>query len=167
MNRQFCAIVDANSMSEVVRETHEATQILVKFLRQGRGTLHMGGKLREELEVSPRHKRWIGAGIARGWIKNIDNGEVERRTHDMKANRTLRSDDPHIIALAQVGGARLLVSRDVALGKDFKDREFLDNPRGKLLPFEAKTSSVQNFLSRTPLCTRRALRASPTGASNP
>ncbi len=158
MKRKFCAIVDANSLPEVVSSANAASQIFVEFLAQGLGMIHIGGQLRNEWEANQHHRTWISNGIARGWIKNVDNGEVERKTQDMMTNPKLRSNDPHIVALAQVGGARLLVSRDVALGKDFKDKQFLENPRGKVFPSKAKSSYIRNFLRKTPLSTRHASR---------
>lgn len=44
----------------------------------------------------------------------------------------LTSDDPHIIALARVSGARLLISEDSALRNDFKNRTLIASPRGKV-----------------------------------
>jgi hypothetical protein len=44
----------------------------------------------------------------------------------------LKSDDPHIIALAKVSGARLLCSKDQNLHTDFGNRVFIDKPRGNI-----------------------------------
>ncbi|MYH42126.1 MAG: hypothetical protein F4017_01170 [Acidimicrobiaceae bacterium] len=41
-----------------------------------------------------------------------------------------RSDDHHVIALAQISGARLLFSNDKDLHKDFKNRQLIDQPTG-------------------------------------
>ena len=40
------------------------------------------------------------------------------------------SDDPHIIALARVSGARTLCSNDNNLHTDFKNQRLLSHPRG-------------------------------------
>ena len=42
------------------------------------------------------------------------------------------SDDPHVIALARVSGARLLCTDDVGLMTDFKDKKLIDKPRGSV-----------------------------------
>ena len=44
----------------------------------------------------------------------------------------LKSDDPHIIALALVNGARLLYSNDLALQKDFRNAKLVSKPKGKI-----------------------------------
>ena len=50
-------------------------------------------------------------------LKLIPSDKVGRV---MDGLRNLQSDDPHIIALAQVAGVRLLVSGDINLHSDFK-----------------------------------------------
>ena len=44
----------------------------------------------------------------------------------------IRSDDPHVLALARATGVRLLYTGDADLIADFKDKAFLDRPRGKI-----------------------------------
>jgi hypothetical protein len=48
----------------------------------------------------------------------------------------LRSDDPHVLAVALVSGARVLFSFDAALCDDFRDRRIIKDPRGKILRSE-------------------------------
>jgi hypothetical protein len=58
-----------------------------------------------------------------------DAEEIDKR---QKVNVQLcKSDDPHIIALAQISGARLLCSHDEGLGEDFTNVK-LFKPRGKV-----------------------------------
>ena len=42
------------------------------------------------------------------------------------------SDDPHVIALARISGARLLCSNDKDLQQDFGTKNLIDRPRGKV-----------------------------------
>ena len=46
------------------------------------------------------------------------------------------SNDAHVIALAQVSGARLLYSNDSDLQDDFKDKSLIDSPRGRIYTTE-------------------------------
>ena len=61
-----------------------------------------------------------------------EDTEVDERTRELQGGAVLRSNDPHVIALAQVSGSRLLYSRDGDLQKDFKDRSLIDSPRGSV-----------------------------------
>ena len=55
-----------------------------------------------------------------------------------------RSDDEHVLALAVVSGARLLYTNDTALIADFKNREIIANPRGKVY-----STAVSNRVTAT------------------
>lgn len=44
----------------------------------------------------------------------------------------LRSNDPHILALARASGARLLYTADKDLIADFKNPRIVSRPRGKV-----------------------------------
>jgi predicted nucleic acid-binding protein len=68
------------------------------------------------------------AGIA----KKVPDADVAVERENMDGLPTLRSNDAHIIALARASGARVLCSADGALGADFKDKTFVDKPRGKV-----------------------------------
>ena len=52
-----------------------------------------------------------------------------------------RSNDTHVIALAQISGARLLYSNDKDLYVDFKNKHLIDEPRGKIY----STNEDKNF----------------------
>ena len=62
MKRKFCAIVDANSVPEVIGSDNAASQIFVEFLVQGLGIIHIRGKLRNELEANQHHMTWSSNG---------------------------------------------------------------------------------------------------------
>ena len=62
--------------------------------------------------------------LRRVWM----NGE----TAAVKALSICVSNDPHVIALARISGARLLCSRDQKLHSDFGNKHLVDNPRGSV-----------------------------------
>ena len=43
-----------------------------------------------------------------------------------------RSNDPHVIGLARISGARILCADDGALEDDFGNKALVDSPRGKV-----------------------------------
>lgn len=49
-----------------------------------------------------------------------------------ESHQERQSDDPHILALAVVSGARLLYSNDRLLQHDFKNLALINQPRGKV-----------------------------------
>ena len=77
------------------------------------------------------------------------------KTQDLQDEGQCRSDDPHVLALAIVSGARLLYSNDAALQRDFKDKRLIDSPRGKVystLEGNNFQRAHQRLLQRTDLC---------------
>ena len=68
------------------------------------------------------------------------------------------SDDPHIIALAQISGARLLYTNDLALQRDFRKRDLIADPRGKVYSTHRRddyTEAHRKLLSNRTLCRSR------------
>ena len=130
----MCAIVDVNVAPEVFGDNPPpAAEKFFEWLERGGGRLVVGGKLLEELEEnSPDFRRWGQAAQLAGKMIIVNEREVETRTRQIEREGAIRSDDPHILALAQVSGARLLYSNDRNLGDDFRDRKLIDNPPGRV-----------------------------------
>lgn len=90
-----------------------------------------------------------------GYVKDIDDEEVDRVAEQLCRDRACKSDDEHIIALARVGRARLLYSHDTALHRDFGNRELLSNPLGKVYSTRTRsefTDGHRRLLANRNLC---------------
>lgn len=70
-----------------------------------------------------------------------------------RAGRAIRVPDESLerIALAQVSGARVLCTDDHPLMQDFKNRELLSNPRGRVY----QRAEHAALLGHTRACSRR------------
>ena len=130
----MCAIVDANVASEVFGSNlSPAGEKFFEWLNKGSGRLVVGGKLLEELEKSSADFIYWGRGaLLAGRMKIVNKSEVDARTEQIQRENKIRSDDPHVIALAQVSGARLLYSNDGDLQQDFRNEKLIDDPRGNV-----------------------------------
>ena len=143
----MCAIVDANAAHEVFGSnqqptTSEAGEGFFRWLNSGKGKLVVGGeKLEKELDRVPQFRMWAMQAKLSGRLINESKDRVDQEAKKIKENGDLQSDDPHIIALAQVSGTRLLFSNDKNLHKDFGNPEVINNPRGKIY----STSENTNF----------------------
>lgn len=150
----MCAILDANVAHEVFSEHQtEPGQAFFDWLNRRHGRLTVGGKARRELARHRAAARWLLEGIRAGRVRSENDGEVDRLSD--KLEDRCRSDDPHIIALAKISGARLLYSNDRALHQDFGDRELVNQPRGKVfstLETPRLTDVHQGLLNRRDLC---------------
>ena len=134
----MCAIIDANIAHEVFGDKRpEAGEEFFKWLLKGKGRLVAGSKLLEELKRT-KYRRWARQAIFyAGIFRPVIGDEVNAKTKELEQRKrkikdTYKSDDPHILALAQVSGARLLYSNDGDLQEDFGNKDLIDNPRGKV-----------------------------------
>lgn len=151
----MCAILDANVASEVFgRADSAAGDAFADWVWSGSGRLVVGGHLRTELLRTGVQRVWQEL-IAAGRLEQIEEREVAERTEEIR--KRCRSDDAHVVALAQVSGARLLYSNDRRLQDDFGDAALIDDPRGAIFStIESKefTRDKQALLERRELCRR-------------
>ena len=88
-------------------------------------------------------------------MKFIDDDIVKSRVEEIEESGSFKSDDPHVIALAQISGARLLYSNDPDLQQDFGDKRLIDSPRGKVYSTRINqefTRIHRQLLGRRDLC---------------
>ena len=127
------AILDVNVAHEVFGGSNrpEAGKQFYDRINKTEGVLVVGGKLLREL-LKTSLKRHIEEADRKGIIKRIKDQKVDALTKKLQDQRGFRSNDPHVLALAQASGARLLYSNDGDLQKDFGNKELIDQPRGKV-----------------------------------
>ena len=154
----MCAILDANTGSEVFGSSPSpAGQKFLQWVNKGQGRLVVGGKLLSELKKLSAFEQWAQTAIVSGRMRTGKEEYVATITQQLEGQGDYLSDDPHILALAQVSGARLLYSNDSKLQKDFKSKSLIDNPRGKVYTTNAGkgfSRAHQGMLGRKDLCKR-------------
>ena len=131
----MCIIVDANKLGEFLASPpNDDAMPIRQWLERpnGAGTLvySTGGKFAGELGRNARTKLavYAQAGKARLVAAHRFSDDADR----LRASGQLRSDDPHVLALARASGARLLYTGDQDLIADFKDSSLIRDPRGKV-----------------------------------
>lgn len=122
----MCVIVDANCCHRLFCSPPHPDYIPVfAWINDKDGILVYGGKLARELLRNEKMKRllvqWDRAGRARRFSDDA-LAPAERRIVD---SGFLRSDDPHILALAIVSQTRTICTEDRDLWTDFKDRRIV------------------------------------------
>ena len=130
----MCAIVDANVVHEVFGSNlPPAGERFFDWIERGTKRLVVGGRLREELDASSENfRKWARVAVRTGKIRIVSKNEVDARTREVENEGGYESNDPHVLALAQVSGARLLYSNDDDLQEDFRNKSLIDQPRGKV-----------------------------------
>jgi len=121
------------------------------------GRLVTGGKAADELLKMGAPRRFIRALAQAGRLRLIPKAEVEAEQTIVLATELCQSDDPHIIALARVSGARVLCSHDKALHADFsakpprgKNPHLVSKPRGKIY----QNATHRHLLQHSAACRR-------------
>ena len=158
----MCAIVDASVIGEVfgrARSRTPAAQKFFEWLNAGSGKLVIGGKLRRELERSTAYRDWAQIATLAGKVISENDDAVNAKASQLAA-LIHRRDDPHVVALAQISGARLLYSNDRALIRHFQDEQFISCPQGSVYttlepnspPRGDFTSAHREMLLRPDLC---------------
>ena len=153
----MCAIVDANVAHEVFGENAPpAGARFFRWINEGNGRLAVGGLLMRELaNSSSGFRAWAVQAQLSGRLRVANKSEVENMTAALSEAGACRSNDHHVIALAQVSGARLLYSNDRDLQDDFRDKRLIDNPRGRVystLGTSGFLKSHRDLLRRRDLC---------------
>ena len=153
----MCAILDANVVHQVFGFSRpEAGEKFFQWLSSGKGRLVTGGKSFDELKGSSEGFRtWAVQARLAGRLREESRHEVDSRTTELEREGVYKSDDPHVLALAQVSDVRLLYTNDGALQRDFDDKRLIDNPRGKVYTTRVNrnfTTTHRNLLRRQDLC---------------
>ncbi|MCY3594933.1 MAG: PIN domain-containing protein [Bacteroidetes bacterium] len=158
----MCAIVDASVVSQVfgTKRTEAGEEFFRWIDSNTNGRLVVGGKLSEELEKVSEFHRWAREAALSGKMRVINKDQVDRTEEDLRMSLVCSSNDAHVIALAQVSGARLLYSNDNKLQRDFNNKDLISNPRGKVYTTNkgrtAFSPDHRKLLARRDLCRAKA-----------
>ena len=131
----MCMIVDANKLGKFLADPPDEDALPIRewlYRRRGAGTLvySTGGKFKKELGAKARRR--LADYAQAGKARLVPAHRFAEDQNALQASRHLRSDDPHVLALARASGARLLYTGDQALIADFKDARLIRTPRGKV-----------------------------------
>ena len=115
----MCLILDTNKYGDFLTPTNRDMEPVRKWMQTGNGKIAYSPteKMQSELNRHNRMREQFDRYRETDKLKLVPSDKVRRV---MDGLRDLQSDDPDIIALAQVAGIRLLVSGDTNLHADFK-----------------------------------------------
>lgn len=127
----MCLIIDANCAAKFASGHREAAPIAIWLVKKS-GRLVVGGtKLKGEYNRVAKFAGLLAQLSAAGKIKFASDSDTDRLEQELSDSGLLISDDPHILALARVSGARVLYSNDQNLHADFCSGAML-TPRGSV-----------------------------------
>ena len=115
----MCAILDANTFHKFKDPSDEDMKPVWKWLESKNGKIVYANTKKFEQE-------WYRGGMDHVRDQLMRSGQLKLVSQDIQEkkselNDTIRSDDPHIIALAVIGEVKVLISEDRKLIQDFKE----------------------------------------------
>ncbi len=146
----MCLIIDVNWVHHVHPTPNVDGAPIREALLAGRARLVYGGKLAQEYrDGSGDFRRWLVRLDQAGRALKVPDSDVDRATEELVRGGAYVSDDPHVIALAQVSRVRLLCSSDGALHTDFTNHLLL-SPRGSVYQRAEHTHLIDEHCGRVP-----------------
>lgn len=143
----MCIIIDANIAALVFSPSNDFKPLIDWLEREGK--MVIGGRLSEEIDQIHTVRRFVRALLQAGKARVIPSGVVEQETSSIAG--ACESNDPHIIALARVGGARILCSHDKTLHRDFGNPALISNPQGHIYQNAGHAHLLRKY-GHTPAC---------------
>lgn len=127
-------IIDANcSASALCPQPHAEFAPLMQAILNGSLRIQYGGtKLTEEYMRLGQVWKFLRVLDQAGRVAVVARAAVDEEEKRLAEECQLKSDDPHVLAIARISGARLLCSRDQALHQDFGNPQIINKPRGKI-----------------------------------
>jgi len=148
----MCIIIDKSVIGVFLSEKAEHrrnSDPIRNWLEKGGGQIVYGGRNAEELESSARMRKYIVESGRRGRAKLIAKKSVDDDEATVAGLPELQSDDPHVLALARVSGARLLFAEDHDLEVDFRNTRIVHRPKGRVYK---KFPEHKHLLKPCPRC---------------
>lgn len=128
----MCLIVDANVAHLLFGPSRDVeAEPIWRWLHDRDGIIVYGGLLANELGTNHGARRLLVELGRQGKAALVPRTEVEREQAVVELLGLCTSDDPHVVALARVSGARVLFTNDRALMDDFRNRRLV-TPKGKI-----------------------------------
>jgi hypothetical protein len=123
----MCLVIDANQAHAFGDLTNRPyISEIVKWIGQG-GRIAAGGKLRDELFKIAAFRQLLTEWNRAGRIVNFDDALLAAEGE--RISDQCISDDPHVIALARLSGAKVVMTEDRALIADLKNNEVIGSRR--------------------------------------
>ena len=153
----MCVIVDANLAFRIFMPAPVADfRPVFEWLHapDKNGCLVFGGKLSNELSHRTDSRRYLRALLQAGRAYQIPDTIVQSEEQRITDSEICKSDDPHVVALARVSGARTLCSHDQALHQDFRNPKLIAKPRGRVY----QSATHMHLLRHDTSCPRRSTK---------
>ena len=122
----MCVILDVNRLSDFQNQSNTDMEPMRKwFLKMNSKFVHSHTEKFQKDWKGETKKRLLRKWKQAGKLRIVGKEKVEEET--LKLEGKIKSNDPHIIALARIAKVKVLVSKDGDLQKDFKNRDLVSH----------------------------------------
>ena len=141
----MCLIIDTSRASDFFSHPWDPPHgPLSRWLSQRNGVVVYGGLLREELERIGEARRVLKNWERSGRAIPLNDEAVRVRVAELVAAVVCVSNDPHVVAVAQLSGARVLFTNDNNLVIDFRNSALVKAPPGQIYRTEADARHLRH-----------------------
>ena len=137
-------VIDTNCSADFFLRRGIFGDCLEKIIEKTSNIFVTGGRLYREQNAIVKIRSILLELGRSGRARRYDDVQVNELERVVAQDKRLNSDDPHVIALGKISNARHLVSLDIALHKDWKNKHFIDSPRGTVI-----TSAIHRRILET------------------
>lgn len=121
----MCIIVDTNCLNDLNNPQNEDMKPVRDWLKKHGSLIYTtGGKYGEELKHSAIKNQLVKWRQSNQFKQIKQKDKLEEQENQFK-RMALKSDDPHILALAKVANVKVLVSQDIDLHADFTNPQIV------------------------------------------
>lgn len=132
----MCIIVDACCANDLGNKDLPQGKLILDWIKGG-GKIVSGGRLEDELKGT-RLQSLLASWSSAGRLISINSAKVQAEIEQLDLT-ALRSNDAHVVALARLTGAQVVVTRDKPLMTDLKRSNQISTR--KIYPFPSEAAA--------------------------
>ena len=140
----MCLILDANKYDDYLNPDNDDMQPVRDWMKKGKMAYAATGKIEKELKKHKKMEKRVMRHRRNGQLKTVTPAEFHRAEKEVKKLQ-LQSNDAHVIALARAANAKVLVSSDDELHKDFTNPQIIKN--GKVYQYKTHKKDLLQKLT--------------------
>ena len=160
----MCIVIDIQCLSKVFNYSdndHKEFEPVLNWIKTGKGKIVYGGtKYLDELAKTGKYLKILTLMKNYNKTITIENSLVDKRQEEIEAVVSPKCDDPHIIAIVDVSGCKLLCSDDSRSFEFVKDKSLyeINKPPGIYSSKKNKSLLTDKYIANCCKPTKKAVK---------
>lgn len=140
----MCVVIDTNKAADFCKQERPYLKVLMKWILKG-GRIVSGGRLQGELFKITEMRALVSEWSKRGNLVQLSTDVVANKEKEISP--LCKSDDPHVLAIAIISNAHIVVTEDKLLIEDLRDLKIVKRRRRIYKENGASPSRIDRHLS--------------------